>query len=58
MLYFCAYELYLKVMLKKIAFLITVTAIFISVNTGAINKMTVGTDVNFTDVGEQYGWAK
>lgn len=45
-------------MLKKIVFLIAVTAVFIAVNTGAIKNMSQGGNVNFSDVGEQYEWAK
>lgn len=45
-------------MLKRMTFLIIVTIFFIAVNTGAIKEMSQTAEVNFTDVGEEYSWAK
>ena len=45
-------------MIKKILFLITVTAIFVAVNVTSVNKVSLDGDAAiFSDLGEEYSWA-
>lgn len=47
-----------KIMLKKTVFLVVVTALFVMINTGAIRNMEKPDKIDFTDLGDEYSWAK
>lgn len=45
-------------MLRKMVFLIAVTAVFVAINAGAIGDMGKKEAIEFADIGEEYSWAK